>query len=116
MKLGEIAKRLDCEVDGDASLEITGVAGIEDAQPGELTFFVNRKYRSAVDTTQASAVFVAKDDGPMRIAALRSANPYLDFARAIEIFHPAPRYTLGIHPTTFAEFARRRARAFRGRT
>ena len=35
----------------------------------------------------------------MRIAALRSANPYLDFARAIEIFHPAPRFTMGIHPT-----------------
>jgi UDP-3-O-[3-hydroxymyristoyl] glucosamine N-acyltransferase len=99
MKLGEIAKQLECEVDGDASLEITGVAGIEDAQSGELTFFVNRKYRSALDSTRASAVFVAKDAGPMRIAALRSANPYLDFARAIELFHPAPRYTLGIHPT-----------------
>jgi UDP-3-O-[3-hydroxymyristoyl] glucosamine N-acyltransferase len=99
MKLGEIAKQLECEVDGDPSLEITGVAGIEDAQPGELTFFVNRKYRSALDTTHASAVFVAKDAGPMRITALRSANPYLDFARAIEIFHLAPRYRLGIHPT-----------------
>ena len=99
MKLGEIAKQLGCEVDGDASLEITGVAGIEEAEPGELTFFVNRKYRPALETTRASAVFVAKDAGPVRIAALRSANPYLDFARAIEIFHPAPRYTMGIHPT-----------------
>jgi UDP-3-O-[3-hydroxymyristoyl] glucosamine N-acyltransferase len=99
MKLGEIAKQLGCEVDGDAGLEISGVAGIEEAQAGELTFFVNRKYRAAVDTTLASAVFVAKDAGPMRIAALRSSNPYLDFARAIEIFHPAPRFTMGIHPT-----------------
>ncbi|MFZ3329870.1 MAG: UDP-3-O-(3-hydroxymyristoyl)glucosamine N-acyltransferase [Candidatus Acidiferrales bacterium] len=99
MKLGEIAKQLGCEVDGDAGLEISGVAGIEEASAGELTFFVNRKYRAALDTTRASAVFVAKDAGPMRIAALRSTNPYLDFARAIEIFHPAPRYTMGIHPT-----------------
>jgi UDP-3-O-[3-hydroxymyristoyl] glucosamine N-acyltransferase len=99
MKLGEIAKQLECEVDGDGNLEISGVAGIEEAQPGELTFFVNRKYRAALDSTRASAIFVAKDAGPMRIAALRSANPYLDFARAIEIFHPAPRYTMGIHPT-----------------
>lgn len=99
MKLGEIAKQLECDVEGDANLEITGVAGIEDAQGGELTFFVNRKYRPALETTQASAVLVAKDAGPMRIAALRSVNPYLDFARAIEIFHPAPRFTLGIHPT-----------------
>ncbi|MFZ0886055.1 MAG: UDP-3-O-(3-hydroxymyristoyl)glucosamine N-acyltransferase [Candidatus Acidiferrales bacterium] len=99
MKLGEIAKQLGCEVDGDAGLEISGVAGIEEAQPGELTFFVNRKYRAALDMTRASAVFVANDAGPMQIAALRSANPYLDFARAIEIFHPAPRFTMGIHPT-----------------
>ena len=80
-------------------LEISGVAGIEEAQPGELTFLVNRKYRPALETTRASAIFVAKDAGPMRIAALRSANPYLDFARAIELFHPAARFTMEIHPT-----------------
>ena len=99
MKLGEIAKQLGCEVEGDAGLEITGVAGIEEARSGELTFLVNRKYRPALATTQASAIFVAKDAGPVRIAALRSANPYHDFARAIELFHPAPRFTIGIHPT-----------------
>jgi len=99
MRLGEIAKQLGCEVDGDASLEITGVAGIEEAQSGELTFLVNRKYWPALATTLASAVFVAKDAGAVRIAALRSANPYLDFARAIELFHPPPRLTMEIHPT-----------------
>src|SRR5271163_2858011 len=99
MRLGEIAKQLGCEVDGDASLEITGVAGIEEAGPGELTFLVNRKYRPALETTRASAIFVAKDAGPVRIAALRSANPYLDFARAIELFHAAPVFPASIHPT-----------------
>src|SRR6202453_3706041 len=99
MKLGEIAKQLGCEVEGDAGLEITGVAGIEEARSGALTFLVNRKYRPALATTQASAIFVAKDAGPVRIAALRSANPYHDFARAIELFHPAPRFTMDIHPT-----------------
>jgi UDP-3-O-[3-hydroxymyristoyl] glucosamine N-acyltransferase len=99
MKLGEIAEQLGCELDGDASLEITGVAGIEQARSGELTFLVNRKYGPALATTLASAIFVAKDAGPVRIAALRSANPYHDFARAIELFHPAPRFTMGVHPT-----------------
>ncbi len=33
------------------------------------------------------------------MAALRSANPYLAFARAIEIFHPSPAYAPGVHPT-----------------
>jgi UDP-3-O-[3-hydroxymyristoyl] glucosamine N-acyltransferase len=101
MKLVEIAKKLGCEVEGDAGIEITGVAGIEEARKGELTFLVNRKYRPMLETTEASAIFVAHDAGPVptRMAALRSANPYLDFARAIELFHPAPVYVPGAHPT-----------------
>jgi UDP-3-O-[3-hydroxymyristoyl] glucosamine N-acyltransferase len=99
MKLGEIAKALGCEVDGDSHLEIRGVAGIEEAGPGDITFLVNRKYRSVLATTRASAIIVAKDEVPGPIALLRSANPYLDFARAIELFHPSPEYTMEIHPT-----------------
>lgn len=99
MKLAELAQKLSCIVEGDANLEITGVAGIDEAQPGELTFIVNRKYRPALETTRASAIICATGEPRSRIAALRSANPYLDFARAIEIFHPAPRYAPSVHPT-----------------
>jgi len=99
MKLRELAKKLSCEIEGDGNLEITGVAGIEEAQPGELTFFVNRKYRPSLQKTRASAILIALDAGPVPMAALRSTNPYLDFAYAIELFHPAPRYTPSIHPT-----------------
>lgn len=101
MKLGEIAKKLGCEIEGDAGIEIVGVAGIEEARKGQLTFLVNRKYRPALETTEASAIFVPRDARgiPARLAALRSTNPYLDFARAIEMFHPAPSYSAGIHPT-----------------
>jgi len=99
MKLGEIAQKLGCQLEGEANLEITGVAGIEDAQAGELTFLANRKYRPALETTRASAILVAPEEGPVRMAALRSANPYLDFARAIELFHAAPDYAPGVHPT-----------------
>jgi UDP-3-O-[3-hydroxymyristoyl] glucosamine N-acyltransferase len=99
MKLGEIAKRLGCELEGDAALEITAVAGIEEAKAGELTFLVNRKYRAALATARASAILLSREEGPVPMAALRSANPYLDFARAIELLHPAPQYAAGIHPT-----------------
>jgi UDP-3-O-[3-hydroxymyristoyl] glucosamine N-acyltransferase len=105
MKLLEIAEKLGCKLEGEGNLEITGVAGIEEAQPGELTFLVNRKYRPAVETTRASAILIANDE-PLRggkerprVAALRSANPYLDFARAIELFHPAPHYPPSVDPT-----------------
>ncbi len=45
MKLGDIARKLGCELRGGSDIEITGVAGIEDAKAGELTFLANRKYR-----------------------------------------------------------------------
>jgi UDP-3-O-[3-hydroxymyristoyl] glucosamine N-acyltransferase len=98
MKLGQIAKELGCQLDGDAGLEITGVAGIEDAQAGQLTFLSNRRYVKALRTTQASAIIVARTDGPVPLAALRSENAYLDFARAIELFYTPPRYAAGVHP------------------
>lgn len=99
MKLGEIAEKLGCKLEGDAKTEIKGVAGIEEAREGELTFLANRKYRSMLATTRASAIVVSREEGPLRPAALRSENPYLDFARAIELFHAAPVFDEGVHPT-----------------
>jgi UDP-3-O-[3-hydroxymyristoyl] glucosamine N-acyltransferase len=103
MKLSAIAQTLGCELHGDPNIEINGVAGIEEAKPGELTFLSNRKYRPMLSSTRASAVIVAKDAGAIRIAALRSTNPHLDFARAIELFHASPSYPPGIHPTAIVE-------------
>jgi UDP-3-O-[3-hydroxymyristoyl] glucosamine N-acyltransferase len=99
MKLAEIADKLGCAVEGEGSAEITGVAGIEEAKEGELTFLANRKYRPLLEITHATAVVIGREDARPRIAALRSANPYLDFARAIELFHPAPSYAPGVHET-----------------
>ncbi|MGB9403297.1 MAG: UDP-3-O-(3-hydroxymyristoyl)glucosamine N-acyltransferase [Candidatus Acidiferrales bacterium] len=99
MRLGEIAERLGCALEGDAGIEIGDVAGIEEAGAGHLTFLANRRYRSAVAATKASAILIAPEEGAVPIAALRSKNPYLDFARAIDFFHPAPKYTPGVHAT-----------------
>ena len=66
---------------------------------GQLTFLANRRYRPAVATTRASAILIAPDAGDVPLAALRSSNPYLDFARALEFFHPAPAYSAEVHPT-----------------
>lgn len=99
MKLGEIAEKLGCQMEGDGSVEITGVAGIEEAQPGHLTFLDNRKYYPLVKTTRASAILIAPDGPAVTIAALRTANPYLDFARALELFHKPPRYAPNVHST-----------------
>jgi UDP-3-O-[3-hydroxymyristoyl] glucosamine N-acyltransferase len=105
MKLKEIAERLGCSLDGDGDVDISGVAGIEHAQPGQLTFVSNPRYRHAIRTTLASAALLAKafkierDPALPPLAALRSADPQLDFARAIELFFQPPAYPPGIHPT-----------------
>jgi UDP-3-O-[3-hydroxymyristoyl] glucosamine N-acyltransferase len=105
MKLAELATRLGCTLEGDAQIEIKGVAGIETAGPGEVTFLTNPRYRSALSTTRASAVLVdnkvlfeRSPDLP-GLATLRSENPYLDFARTIEFFHSPHAHLPGIHPT-----------------
>ncbi len=100
MNLQRIAEKLGCTIEGDATLEISGVAGLDDARPGDLTFLSNRKYLRSLATTRASAILIAPGETcPKNLAALRSQNPYLDFARAIELFHPAPHYAPGVHPT-----------------
>ena len=99
MKLGEIAERLGCTLEGDASIEITDVVGIEEAGKGHLTFLSNRRYRAAAASTKASAILAAPDAGLMPVAVLRSKNPYLDFARALALFHQPPKYVAGVHPS-----------------
>jgi UDP-3-O-[3-hydroxymyristoyl] glucosamine N-acyltransferase len=105
MRLVEIADRLACQLEGDPEIQIYGVAGIEHASPGTLTFLSNPRYRKALRTTRASAVLIAADTPMDRasdllpLAALRSANPYLDFARALELFYTPPRYEPGVHST-----------------
>jgi UDP-3-O-[3-hydroxymyristoyl] glucosamine N-acyltransferase len=105
MKLGEIAQKLDCRLEGDAQTEIRGVAGIESAQSGELTFVSNPRYRQAARATRASALLIARDIAVEReaglppLALVRSDDPYLDFARAIGFFYTPPRYAPSVHPT-----------------
>ena len=100
MKLGEIAEKLGATLRGDAgNSEIRGIAGIEAAQPVDLTFVANVKYAPAAKTTRASAVIVADDFPEISAATLRTKNPYLAFARALEFFYTPPAYAPGIHPT-----------------
>ena len=103
MKLIDIAARLGCELAGDGDIEISGVAGMEQARPTELTFLSNPKYISKVKNTRAAAILVSEpvQDHPVR--SLISKNPYLDFARALELFYQPPSPAPGIHPLAFVD-------------
>lgn len=99
MRLGDIAKNLGCALEGPEDLEITAVAGIEEAGPSELTFLSNPKYRRKLQASRAAAIILSVQDPDPGRPALRSVNPYLDFAKALELFYPSERPELGIHPT-----------------
>jgi UDP-3-O-[3-hydroxymyristoyl] glucosamine N-acyltransferase len=107
MTLGDLAERLCAELvagEGEtlaaaAARPVAGVAGIEDCPADRLTFVANPKYAGLARTSRAAAVIVEPGFPPVQTATLRIANPYLAWARAIELFHPAPVYAPGIHPT-----------------
>ena len=100
MKLAQIASALGARLEnGLPDTEITGVAGIEEAGPSQVTFVANPKYAPAAHTTRAAAVIVSEDFPAIPGAMLRSRNPYLCFARCLEMFYQAPKYMPGIHPT-----------------
>ena len=99
MKLRDIADALGCSLAGDPEIEISGVAGMEQASPSHLTFLANPKYAHKVKHTRAGAILVNEAVKDHPIASLISQNPYLDFARALELFYRPPRPAPGIHPT-----------------
>jgi UDP-3-O-[3-hydroxymyristoyl] glucosamine N-acyltransferase len=76
MKLADIAQAVNARLDNASSeTEITGVAGIESASRGQLTFVSNPKYNAAAKTTKASAVIVAENFPAISTGMLRSSNP-----------------------------------------
>ena len=96
MKLRELAERLGCRLEGSGDVEILRVAGIRDAQAGDLAFVASAKYAAELPGTQASAVILGsapadQPDALPHCAVLRTDDPYSAFARALKLFaHTTP--------------------------
>jgi UDP-3-O-[3-hydroxymyristoyl] glucosamine N-acyltransferase len=94
-----LADLVDGQVRGNADLLVSGVAPLDRAGPGEISFLVKPKFRGQLETTQAGAVIVHPSlDGAIDRTLLLCANPYLAFARILAHFHPAPHLPQGLHP------------------
>jgi UDP-3-O-[3-hydroxymyristoyl] glucosamine N-acyltransferase len=99
MRLRELADALQCRLEGDAAIEIVRVAGIDQAQHGDITFVDNPRYIPHLASTNASAVILAEDlaiPAGTGFAVLRSKKPYVDFARAVALFLPSSAPAKGI--------------------
>ncbi|MCX5710190.1 MAG: UDP-3-O-(3-hydroxymyristoyl)glucosamine N-acyltransferase [Candidatus Omnitrophica bacterium] len=98
--LKEIARIAGGEVAGDANTVITGVSGIREARPGDITFLSNPKYAPLLDTTLASAIIVSRDIKNLSKPVIRTDNPSLAFAKVIASFIPEDvTRPKGIHKT-----------------
>jgi UDP-3-O-[3-hydroxymyristoyl] glucosamine N-acyltransferase len=98
VRLRELAERLHCHLEGDGDIEIHGIAGLDHAGPGEVSFLSNPRYTRALGETRASAVILGQDAPAAPCAVLRSADPYLAFANAAIVFARPVNPPLGIDP------------------
>jgi UDP-3-O-[3-hydroxymyristoyl] glucosamine N-acyltransferase len=98
--LGELARIAGGRLTGDGSTTITGVAGIRDAQPGEITFLANPKYSEFVSTTRASAL-IGPNGFPCAVPTIEMDDPYIGFLKVLSVFAEARKveYPVGIHGT-----------------
>lgn len=101
MKLKDICEYIGGELSGDGEIEITGISGIKEAIPNEITFVANTKYLSAIATTQASAIIIGRGVTGNGKSTICVDNPYWGFVKVLELFdqktekHEQP----GIHET-----------------
>lgn len=100
MKLRELAERLECQLEGDGDLEVRGVAGLEQAGDGDVTFFANPRYAAALRRTRATAVILKSGATGAPCATLRTSDPYLAVAHALALFAAPSRPPAGIHPSS----------------
>jgi UDP-3-O-[3-hydroxymyristoyl] glucosamine N-acyltransferase len=96
--LADLARQLGCRLEGDGTIDVVRVAGIEDAGPGEVTFLANPKYAPKLAATRASAVIADASVTAAPCAILRTAHPYLAFAAAVGLLTPPVRSVPGISP------------------
>ncbi len=103
-RLYELAELVGGTVDGDGQTLIRGVAGIREAEPGEITFIANPKYEEFADVTRASAV-IAANSLPASKPVIRIDNPYYAYLQVLKLFAAdvAVRYPRGVHESAVVD-------------
>jgi UDP-3-O-[3-hydroxymyristoyl] glucosamine N-acyltransferase len=98
--LGHLAEFLGATLRGPQDKEITGLATLQEAGPGQVSFLANPQYRKFLANTHAAAVLLKPADADGYAGdALLVADPYLAYARISHLFDPKPKSAAGIHPT-----------------
>jgi UDP-3-O-[3-hydroxymyristoyl] glucosamine N-acyltransferase len=102
--LSSLADAIGARLQG-TDAEVSGIAAVDAAGPGQVTFLSNPKYALQARETKASAIIARQPIPGAGCAFLLTPDPYLAFARAVEQFHPPVRLAAGVsaqasvHPT-----------------
>jgi UDP-3-O-[3-hydroxymyristoyl] glucosamine N-acyltransferase len=101
MKLSELARLTSATIEGNGDdIDISGAAGLDEAKAGEVTFLANPRYTPRVNSTAASAIYLAEDAKiEKQICVLRANDPYLAYTRALRLFHPDTALEPSVHPS-----------------
>lgn len=97
--LGMLAGAVEARLEGDPTVEISGIATLDGAGPMDLSFLANPRYEEAARSSAAGAVVVGSNYHANGQNVLRSDNPYLTFARAVALLSPAPAVEPGVDDT-----------------
>jgi len=99
MKLGDVARLVGGELRGDPSIEIERVAALDEAEPGSLGFYADKRHAGLLATTRASALLVGRDAPPVSCASIVVPQAYVAFVQVVDALYPHRRPPAGIHPT-----------------
>jgi len=99
VRLGVLAERIGCRLDGDGAIDVAAIRALDEAGPADLTFLTDAKRVALVSTSRAAAVILPDSAPAVDRPALRTPNPHLALARALAELHPAARVAAGIHPS-----------------
>ncbi|MCG7545106.1 UDP-3-O-(3-hydroxymyristoyl)glucosamine N-acyltransferase [Pseudoalteromonas sp. MM17-2] len=98
--LANIAQHLGAELVGDQGLQIDGIQTLEKAGPKHISFLANKKYRSALNTTQAGAVILSANDAEHYDGnKVICADPYVAYAKLAQLLDTTPAAAQGVHPS-----------------
>ncbi|PYK96086.1 MAG: UDP-3-O-(3-hydroxymyristoyl)glucosamine N-acyltransferase [Verrucomicrobia bacterium] len=95
----EIAKQIDGEVLGDASVPLCGFAPADKAKTGDLTFAENQTYFNRAEQSAASAIMVEGQFTSTKKTLIRVPNARIAFAKVLPLFFPERTLAPGVHPT-----------------
>ncbi len=99
--LSELGRLLDAELKGDPDLRVSGIATLDGATPGQLSFLIDSRYRHLVSGCRASALIVSSKYQELGFDLLIAKNPHLALAKAVRLFLPDSQEAARIHPAAF---------------